>query len=90
MDEGTRKELCVAGRIRAFSVSSSNISAVIKYIDKSGAHHRRSAIEDEFITLLKKHKIAFDPKYVFGLVSPPTRGARVFTANVSQGLRRLG
>ena len=50
----------------AFSVSSSNISAVIKYIDNQEAHHRKTSFEDEFITLLKKHKIPFDPKYVFG------------------------
>ena len=50
----------------AFSVSSSNISIVIKYIDNQEVHHRKISFEDEFITLLKKHKIPFDPKYVFG------------------------
>jgi putative transposase len=50
----------------AFSVSSSNISTVIKYIDNQEAHHRKISFEDEFISLLKKHKIPFDPKYVFG------------------------
>jgi putative transposase len=49
----------------AFGVSSSNIPAVIKYIDNQEAHHRKFSFEDEFITLLKKHKIPFDPKYVF-------------------------
>jgi len=47
-------------------VSSSNISAVIKYIDTQEAHHRKRGFEDEFIALLKKHRIPFDPKYVFG------------------------
>jgi putative transposase len=65
MDEGTKKELCLAGRIWAFSVSSSNIATVIKYIDNQEAHHRKISFEDEFIALLKKHKIPFDPKYVF-------------------------
>ena len=50
----------------AFSVSSSNINAVIKYIDTQEAHHRKISFEDEFIALLKKHGIAYDPKYVFG------------------------
>jgi REP element-mobilizing transposase RayT len=50
----------------AFGVSSSNIPAVIKYIDNQEAHHRKFSFEDEFITLLKKHKIPYDPKYVFG------------------------
>jgi putative transposase len=39
---------------------------VIKYIDRQEAHHRKSSFEDEFIAVLKKHGVAFDPKYVFG------------------------
>jgi hypothetical protein len=50
----------------AFSVSSSNISSVIKYIANQEAHHRKISFEDEFISLLKKHKMPFDPEYVFG------------------------
>ena len=50
----------------AFSVSSSNVSTVIRYIDTQEAHHRRRTFEDEFISLLKKHRMPFDPKYVFG------------------------
>lgn len=49
----------------AFSVSSSNISTVIKYIDGQEAHHRKMTFEDEFIALLKKHGVEFDPRYVF-------------------------
>jgi REP element-mobilizing transposase RayT len=47
------------------SVSSSNVAAVIRYIDNQEAHHRKRGFEQEFITLLKKHGIAFDPKHVF-------------------------
>lgn len=47
------------------SVSSSNIPAVIRYIDNQEAHHRKRSFEQEFITLLKKHGIPFDPKHVF-------------------------
>lgn len=50
----------------AFSVSSSNISAVIRYIRNQEAHHRKMSFEDELIGLLNKHGIPFDPKYVFG------------------------
>jgi REP element-mobilizing transposase RayT len=50
----------------AFSVSSSNVSSVIKYIDNQEAHHRKISFGDEYIALLKKHGVAFDPKYVFG------------------------
>lgn len=50
----------------AFSVSSSNVDTVIRYIQKQEAHHRKISFEDEFISLLKKHRIDYDPKYVFG------------------------
>jgi len=50
----------------AFSVSASNVDAVVRYIRTQEAHHRKMSFDDEFIALLKKHGIAFDPKYVFG------------------------
>jgi len=50
----------------AFSVSSSNLDAVIRYIRTQRAHHRKMSFEEEFIALLKKHGVEFDPRYVFG------------------------
>jgi REP element-mobilizing transposase RayT len=50
----------------AFSVSSSNVSEVVKYIDKQEMHHRKRTFEEEYLALLKKHGVPFDPKYVFG------------------------
>jgi REP element-mobilizing transposase RayT len=50
----------------AFNVSKSNVDAVIRYIDNQEAHHRKFTFEQEFITLLKKHNIPFDPEHVFG------------------------
>jgi len=50
----------------AFSVSSSNLDAVIRYIRTQRAHHRKMGFEEEFIALLKKHGVEFDPRYVFG------------------------
>jgi putative transposase len=50
----------------AFSVSSSNINRVIRYIESQERHHRKISFEDEFITLLKRHGVDYDPKYVFG------------------------
>jgi REP element-mobilizing transposase RayT len=49
----------------AFSVSASNIAAVERYVRSQEQHHRKMTFEDEFIGFLKKHGIAFDPKYVF-------------------------
>jgi len=50
----------------AFGVSKSNIDAVVRYIDNQETHHRKMSFEDEFIGLLNKHGMEFDPKYVFG------------------------
>ncbi|MDT4967113.1 MAG: REP-associated tyrosine transposase [Acidobacteriota bacterium] len=50
----------------AFSVSSSNVSAVANYIEAQEAHHQKRTFEEEFIELLLKHGIAYDPKYLFG------------------------
>jgi len=49
----------------AFSVSSSNLDAVIRYINNQEAHHCKFTFEQEFISLLEKHNIPFDQKYVF-------------------------
>ena len=50
----------------AFSVSKSNMAAVMTYIQNQERHHRKMTFEEEFIAFLKKHGIEFDPKYVFG------------------------
>ena len=49
----------------AFSVSASNIAAVERYVRSQEQHHRKMTFEDEFVGFLRKHGIAFDPKYVF-------------------------
>lgn len=49
-----------------FGVSASNLNAVIRYIRNQEAHHRRMTYDQEFIALLKKHGVAYDPRYVFG------------------------
>jgi putative transposase len=50
----------------SFSVSKSNIARVAKYIGMQKEHHRKISFEDEFIALLEKHGVEYDPKYVFG------------------------
>lgn len=49
----------------AFSVSSSNLAAVVKYIHNQEKHHRKMSFEDEYLGLLRKHGIEFDPRFVF-------------------------
>ncbi len=50
----------------AFSVSASSADAVIRYIRTQEAHHKKMSFDEEFIALLKKHGVEFDPRYVFG------------------------
>ena len=50
----------------AFSVSSSGIDKVIRYIDEQELRHRKFTFGQEFITLLKKQGVPFDPKNIFG------------------------
>jgi len=50
----------------AFSVSSSNVPAVIRYIQNQESHHRRMDFDAELLALLRKHGIEFDPAFVFG------------------------
>jgi putative transposase len=50
----------------AFSVSESNTEAVVNYIRNQEKHHRRRSFEEEYLEFLKRHRIEFDPKYVFG------------------------
>jgi putative transposase len=50
----------------AFSVSASNLGTVERYIADQERHHRKKTYEQEFLGLLRKHRIPFDPEYVFG------------------------
>jgi REP element-mobilizing transposase RayT len=50
----------------AFSVSSSHLDQVVRYIENQEVHHRKRNFEEEFLALLRKHGVDYDPKYVFG------------------------
>jgi putative transposase len=46
-------------------VSASQRGTVEQYIATQEKHHQKMTFEREFVGLLKKHQIPFDPKYVF-------------------------
>jgi putative transposase len=50
----------------SFSVSVSNLTAVSRYIGNQPEHHRKRTFEDELVAMLKKHKVPYDPRYLFG------------------------
>jgi putative transposase len=50
----------------AFSVSASQTDAIIKYIENQRSHHAKRSYEDEFLELLEKYGISYDPAHVLG------------------------
>jgi putative transposase len=49
----------------AFSVSKSNVSEDVKYIQNQEAHHKKVTFQEEFIAFLKKHEIGYDERYIW-------------------------
>jgi putative transposase len=46
----------------AFTVSASQVPTVRSYIQNQERHHQKTSFRQEFMTLLKKHEVDFDPK----------------------------
>jgi REP element-mobilizing transposase RayT len=49
----------------AFSVSRSGVDAVVKYIRDQEQHHRRFDFKTEYISLLEKNAVDYDPQYLW-------------------------
>jgi putative transposase len=49
----------------AFSVSRSNVDAVVKYIQNQEEHHQKYDFKEEFLKLLRSHEVKFDEKYLW-------------------------
>jgi putative transposase len=50
----------------AFSVSSSRVEEVKKYIAAQEEHHRKVSFHEEVLAFLQRNGISYDPRYVFG------------------------
>ena len=50
----------------AFGVSASKLDAVSAYVLGQREHHKKMTFEQEFVAMLKKAGVAYDPKVVFG------------------------
>ena len=48
-----------------FSVSQSNLNAVIDYVERQEEHHRRQFFQDEFRELCRRHEIEIDERYAW-------------------------
>ena len=49
----------------AFTVSASRVDSVVQYIQKQEAHHRKQTFQEEFLALLKKHRVEYDERYLW-------------------------
>jgi REP element-mobilizing transposase RayT len=49
----------------AFSVSVSQLDKTIEYIQGQEVHHRKMTFQEEFLALLKKHRIEYDERYLW-------------------------
>ena len=47
----------------AFTVSRSNVDAVVAYIRGQHEHHRHKTFQEEYLALLKKHGIQYDERH---------------------------
>lgn len=50
----------------AFSVSLSDLDQLYRYIVSQEQHHRKISFREELLALLRRHKIAFDERYLLG------------------------
>ena len=50
----------------AFSVGCSQVNATVAYIAGQQEHHRKRDFQAEFLSILKRHGIGYDPRYVWG------------------------
>ncbi|KXK44428.1 MAG: transposase [Chlorobi bacterium OLB5] len=49
----------------AFSYSHSHIDRVVKYVLNQEEHHRKKTFREEYIGLLEKFNVEYNPKYIF-------------------------
>jgi REP element-mobilizing transposase RayT len=49
----------------AFSYSHSHLDRVIQYIDRQEEHHRKKTFKEEYLSLLEKFQIKYNPRYLF-------------------------
>jgi len=49
----------------AFSYSRSQLDDVIHYITSQEEHHKRASFKEEYLKLLEKYEVDYDPDYLF-------------------------
>jgi putative transposase len=49
----------------AFSYGQSQINSVIQYITNQEMHHKKATFKEEYLKLLEKFVVEYDPEYIF-------------------------
>jgi putative transposase len=49
----------------AFTVSESQAPHVREYIRNQEEHHQKTSFQEEFIAILEKHGVSYDPRYIW-------------------------
>jgi REP element-mobilizing transposase RayT len=49
----------------AFSIGISQAENTIQYIERQMEHHRQRTFKEEFLAFLKRHRIEYDPRYIW-------------------------
>jgi REP element-mobilizing transposase RayT len=50
----------------AFSIGWAQMDTTLRYIARQKEHHQKHDFQAEFVAFLKKHRIEYDPRYVWG------------------------
>ena len=48
----------------AFTVSASNLPATITYVERQRARHEAWTFQEEYRTLLMRHRVSYDERYL--------------------------
>jgi putative transposase len=49
----------------AFSISQNELDDLVAYINEQQEHHRVKTFQEEYLTLLKKHGVQYDERYLW-------------------------
>lgn len=49
----------------AFTVSKSSVPEVIKYVQNQREHHKTRTFQEEYLAMLKKHRIDYNERYLW-------------------------
>lgn len=62
---GEHRDFCWQEGYGAFTIGISQVDETIAYIQRQKEHHRKISFQDEFLKILKKHRIEYDERYIW-------------------------